>query len=412
MADILSKVSGLYDERIRDMGDGTHAEVVSSVSIGDPVAGNTSTEPLGAGQTFTGEAILSPHPDVGVSCQTDAAGTLFFDFSNDAQNWNTFPVNGFDVAAGIHEFHTAVKLPRYFRVRLVNGDDAQTFLRLYTYFGQFRQGNLPLKSTIGADSDALVIRSVDASLDLALGRFGGMIEDTKHGYVEAIDAADNAVTIWQFANDTASPRSDRKYFPETPAMLYAASSSSADTSLTFTATVIDATGEKQFVEFTTDAADGQTPVALISGIDVNRVRLTGDGQSHAGNIYVQQGNAFTSGAPDVPGEVLAYVEAGYGKTEQAAATVPVTKQWRLKEFVISVTRESGAAGSATIEFRSKKPGESWVTEREFKLSNGDFVKPVYGLVPPGGTRLEAVLNGVSDNDTSVTFEFAYDEVDV
>lgn len=121
---------------------------------------NSSTTPLGSGATFTGTAEQNAQPDVMVSCLTDNGGTLYFDFSVDGTNWNTFPTAGFSIASGIHEFHTAVKGPRYFRVRLVNGSGAQSYLRLYTYFGQFRHGNAPLNQSIGADSDAVVTRSV------------------------------------------------------------------------------------------------------------------------------------------------------------------------------------------------------------------------------------------------------------
>ena len=77
---------------------------------------NTTTTPLGAGATFTGTAEQNNSPNVGVSCFSDTDGTLYFDFSVDGTNWRTFPPTGFAVIANIHEFHTAVKLGRYFRI--------------------------------------------------------------------------------------------------------------------------------------------------------------------------------------------------------------------------------------------------------------------------------------------------------
>jgi len=121
---------------------------------------NNSTTPLASGATFTGTAEQNTQSDVMVSCITDNTGTLFFDFSVDGTNWNVFPTGGFTVASGIHEFHTAVKGPRYFRVRMVNNSGAQSYLRLYTYFGTFRHGNAPLNQSIGSDSDAIITRSV------------------------------------------------------------------------------------------------------------------------------------------------------------------------------------------------------------------------------------------------------------
>jgi hypothetical protein len=112
--------------------------------------------------TYIGTSDQSSRPDVMTSLQCSNSGTLFYDFSVDDTNWTTFPVTGFDVTAGeIHEFHTAVKGPRYYRSRFENGlSTSSTALRLSTYFGVFRQGNLPLNQTIGDDADSTVVRSV------------------------------------------------------------------------------------------------------------------------------------------------------------------------------------------------------------------------------------------------------------
>jgi len=135
----------------------------SATSIKSTV--NTSTTPLTSGATYTGTFEQNDYSDVGVSCQTDNSGTLYFDFSPDGVAVNTFPVNGFTIASGIHKFHTAVKLGRYFRVRLVNDTGAQTYLRLYTYYGVFRQGNLPLNQSISSDADSTLTRAVITAED-------------------------------------------------------------------------------------------------------------------------------------------------------------------------------------------------------------------------------------------------------
>lgn len=126
-----------------------------------PDSGNTTTTPLNAGATYTGTAVLNNYSDVQVSCKTDQVGKLYFDFSNDNTNFDTFPSAGFDVSAGIHEFHNAVKGYRYFRVRFTNTSASnQTYLRLYTSYGTFRQLNAPLTTTLSSDSDASTVRAV------------------------------------------------------------------------------------------------------------------------------------------------------------------------------------------------------------------------------------------------------------
>jgi hypothetical protein len=119
--------------------------------------------------TYTSSAELTYEPDVGmfakatsstVSTNTDI-GILKFQFSPDNVNWSSFPVAGFTMASNIWEFHTAVKLPRYFRYSFDNCASTDCSLDAYAYYGhQLRQGSLPLSQSIGTDNDAIVTRSV------------------------------------------------------------------------------------------------------------------------------------------------------------------------------------------------------------------------------------------------------------
>lgn len=143
--------------------------------------GNTTTTPLAGGATFTGTAEQNAAPDVMVSCYSDVAGTLYLDFSVNGTDWRTFPTSGFVVAAGIHEFHTAVKGPRYFRARFVNGAAAQTTFQLYTYYGTYRQPSAPLNQQLGLDSDAILVRPTFPWLDVARGLQSGFTTVKKFG---------------------------------------------------------------------------------------------------------------------------------------------------------------------------------------------------------------------------------------
>ena len=154
----------------------------SRATIGYEADGNTSTAPLGGGATFTGAWELNGSYDVMSSCHASSAGTLYFDFSgDDGANYTTFPVNGFAVAAGIHEFHTAVKGPRSFRVRYVNGAVDQTYFRMYTYYGRFEKPNTPLNQAISLDSDATLTRSSLPWMDLSRGLLSGVTTIKKFG---------------------------------------------------------------------------------------------------------------------------------------------------------------------------------------------------------------------------------------
>lgn len=115
---------------------------------------------------YIGTEELNSQPDVMVSLKSDVAGTEYFDFSTDGTLWDTFPVSGFTVASNIHEFHTAVKGKRYFRLRFENsGSSKSTSFRANTYYGVFRQGNLPLNQSIGADADSTVVRAIGTGAD-------------------------------------------------------------------------------------------------------------------------------------------------------------------------------------------------------------------------------------------------------
>jgi hypothetical protein len=140
---------------------GTLTTELDPASYGALSSTNNSTTPLNAGATFTGTAEQNAYPDVYVSCITDQAGTLFFDFSNDGTNWNVFPPAGFTLTANVHEAHKALKAGRYFRIRVTNTSGSnQTYLRLYTYFGQFDQLTSPLNFAPNNDTDAITTKSI------------------------------------------------------------------------------------------------------------------------------------------------------------------------------------------------------------------------------------------------------------
>jgi hypothetical protein len=140
---------------------GTLTTELDPASYGALSSTNNSTTPLNAGATFTGTAEQNAYPDVYVSCITDQAGTLFFDFSNDGTNWNVFPPAGFTLTANVHEAHKALKAGRYFRIRVTNTSGSnQTYLRVYTYFGSFDQLTSPLNFAPNNDTDAITTKSI------------------------------------------------------------------------------------------------------------------------------------------------------------------------------------------------------------------------------------------------------------
>lgn len=177
----------------------------------EPSSNNYSTTPLAGGATYTGTAEWNGFTDVGCSVYTDQDGTLYFEFQNPGSSlWHAFPPAGFMVSAGVHEFHTAVKLPRKFRVRYVNGSAAQSVFELYTYFGTFRQPSQPLNIAVSRDADSIVVRGTDFYQEVQEGRRTGYEMTTKTGLNEDVTGAED---IWHGGGDYTGQPAD--FTPET-----------------------------------------------------------------------------------------------------------------------------------------------------------------------------------------------------
>ena len=250
---------------------------------------NNTTTPLDPGREFVGEWERVDYPDVMASCKTDVAGLLKFEFSNDADNADVFPSAGFELGAGIHEFHTAVKGYRYFRVRVINGSDMQSYLRCYTYFGTFRQPSAPLNQPLGLDADAILTRPTFPWLDVARGLVSGMEVVQKFGDNQSIGTGYTPVC------------SAGVYQTPTSAVSLEFISSDAADALDdtgmheLTIEGLDANWERQTVSTAAHATDGTTAVS-ISGtwlrvfrayVSKSGTYATASAASHAGTITIR-----------------------------------------------------------------------------------------------------------------------------
>lgn len=381
---------------IRSLGYLGPVQAVTPVGVPPEVfSGNKTTTPLAGSATFTGDWERFDSPDVGVSCKTDADGTLYFDFSNDGTNVDTFPVNGFTVHAGVHEFHTAVKLPRFFRVRLVNGSSAQTYLRLYTYYGQFRQANSPINASISSDSDAAVVRTISSEIDLALGRFGGMESGTKFGRNSDVDTTSTPEDLWEGGGIyTGHPLS---FTPETVDVF---SDDANDTAAGTGARTVRISGLKSDASTSYETEDlTLNGTSAVTSSDtwwrVNRVVIltAGSGGANAGTITVRSTTTTAN--------VFAGVPAGANQSQIGAFTVPAGQTMILKRIRVALTRTTGAAGSATVSLRARPPGGVYRGIRIFELQTGSPTEftAFAGDTLDAGTDLKFHIENVSDNNS-------------
>ena len=301
-------------------------------------AGNTSTTPLGSAATFTGTGELNGWSSVMVVCKTDNTGTIYFDFSPDGTNWDSsFPPLGFQVANGITEFHTAVKGPRYFRVRLINDTGAQSYLRLYTYYGTFRQGNLPLNATIGQDSDAIIVRPTDFETEVALNRYAGAAAWNKFGYNDAVPIGTEVIASF-----------GGLYVPPTTAstIRFVSTDAADDGNPAGTGAngvvVYGIDGNRNHaIEIVT--LEGLTPVDTISTwLGINRIAifLAGSGQKNAGTITC---TAVTGGA------TLGVIPIGEGTTQQLIYHNAVGHTSLVTWILLKANKQSGANPLVTFK---------------------------------------------------------------
>ena len=310
--------------------------------IASAIGTNSTITPLATGATFTGTWEDNTFPEAMVSCTTDNGGTLYFDFSVDGTNVSTFPVGGFDVSSGIHEFHVAVKGPRQFRVRLVNDTGAQSYLRLYTYYGSgFTRPNAPANQSAGRDSDAALMRLyADPQDEIVLGQRSGVNHYNKFAYLPDLDTGDGAILI------TADPAK-----PALPEILTTAETFSIafnDTTdgegttgaLTIYFDYVDSTGVRASGTHTLSTTSPDT--TSFSGLGINRVAVASSGSADINT------NAITITSSS-SGGVQAYVPALQGVTQQAIYHTPTDAQCVTKFLYINANKLSGSSPIVTFK---------------------------------------------------------------
>ena len=297
---------------------------------------NTSTAALLGGATFTGTGEQVRQPDVGISCKADANGTLYFDFSNDGTNWDTFPTSGFKVFSGIHEFHRAVKLGRYFRVRLVNGSAAQTYLRLYTYYGSFRQPSAPLNQPFGLDADAILVRPTFPWLDISRGLASGIESIKKFGRA----TVDTTFSPLCFSGTTGGIYNTPQSGSATTLRIKAGGNAN-DTAAGSGAREVTLQGLDQNFEFATEAiatagasASSATTTTFTrlfrAYVSASGTYATVTAGSHAGDITIENGAGGTDWG------TIDSTDFPKGQSEIGAYTVPAGKTGYVKLRNMSV----------------------------------------------------------------------------
>lgn len=355
---------------------------------GMPAAGNTTTTPLAGDATYTGTWEQNELSDVMVSCQADAAGILYFDFSVDGTNYSTFPTAGFAVAAGIHEFHTAVKGPRYFRVRYVNDSAAQGYFRLYTYYGEFRNPSAPLNQSLGLDSDAVAVRPNDFQEEVRLGRRTGVTGWNKFAYRTGLTAAGGEEIVWA-SSATFTPLTAASTFTITYNNATDGSGTTGATQLYFY--YIDSAGLPQITPHTLGSSGSD--VTSFSGLGINRcvVSASGSADTNTNTITV----TATTG-----GTTQALIPALGSVTQQAIYFTGSNHSVVVKYLMLNV---AVATKTATILVKGYVYNRQFATRYEiFRVKIDTATELTMQLIDPVGFVLNPtdILYFVADSDSN------------
>lgn len=270
-----------------------------------PSSLNSTTSLLSDGQTFVGVGELSHYQDVMVSCKADVSGTLFIEFSNDNVEWDTFPVNGFNVEANTHEFHIAIKGPRYFRVRFVNGSSAQSSFRIYSYFGNFRQANSPLNQNVSLDSDAIHVRPTNFQDEVRIGRRLGVTGWTKFAHRTGLTGAGGEEMIWATTGNF-TPMTQAETF--TISYSNVSDGASSNGAKTLYIQYIDSSGLPATAIHTLSSSGSD--ITAFTGFGINRVVVVSSGSTDTNGANI----VFTA---TLAGTTQAIVPAAEGVTQQA-----------------------------------------------------------------------------------------------
>lgn len=287
--------------------------IPNSTAIQSPIGNNSTDVPLGASATYTGPWEQNPFPDVMISAQTDVFGQLFVEYSDDGVNPITNPSLGFSVGSGVHEFHVLSKGPRYFRVRFANGAVAQTYLRLYTYYGDFKRELAALNERVGRDNDSNLSRPTDFGDEVIRGLRSGVTYNGKFGYKDGATAAAGEQTLWAESTDLVIMTT-----ADTFTITYDAATDGAGGGATGATTLLITYLDANFEEQDAIVVLGSTgsDVTGFTGLGINRVAVIASGSS---NSNVNDLSVAATGS----GDVQALVPAGDSVTQQLVYHCPI-----------------------------------------------------------------------------------------
>lgn len=157
--------------------------------------------------------------------------------------------------------------------------------------------------------------------------------------------------------------------------------------------------------------NGKTPV-ITSGVNAircskSRIILAGSQSKNIGKLEVTQAVSTSNFFGVISNDQK------LGSTTNSCFTVPSGKDCVIKRIMITITRNNGGAGSATVALYVRRFGEVFVAKPVYEVTTGgqmiDDIKG--GIVLPPGTDIKGSVLKVSDNNTSAQMNIEYFLID-
>jgi len=340
-------------------------------SLGVRSTENSTSTPIGAGETWAGDWIdISAYPVVTINGGSDVPGTLYAEFnSSAATGGNSHRIvqlsSGLTGDWGVHGLG---RFDLFFRVRVVNGGTEQTSMDVDTYLSSMpiiAQPTSRAAETVNDYDDVVNVRELsDARLDEANGKQADRSVIQKFGSNPDV-AASTLEDIWNGGGLYTG------FLQAASAVRIKAGGNAADTSDGAGAQSVTIVGLDENWLAVTDtvttngaSASSATTTTFIRVYRAYILNVGTYGGANTADITIE-----TTG-----GTVVSVISATLGQTQQCIYTVPANKKAFIRR--LGVTVESNKV--TTVNF--------------FQRQNGDDV-----TTPFTGKRLFFSFAGLTDN---------------
>lgn len=365
--------------------------IVKNIAGGELSQENNTSTPLVAGAEFIGDKELNEYSDMMVVCATDQNGVLKVQFSSDGINWDSslsFPYS----VGSINPPHVLTKAARYVRVRFENTSTSnQTYLRLFTYYGQFQKLTSALNSIVPQTFGATITRPIDFNLMVAKGLYQGHENTLKDGLNFDIDSTSTPEDI---TNEGGLYAGFPTGTPEAGQIVVAG----ADTGTVFYAYLASPDDLDYSFGFVSVAGAG----TYQTGHNIYRCNFayfvsSSRTATNVGDITIQ--NTPTTA------NVFCVIPTGYGQTFCSAYTVPSGTDAYLDRVTGSVRGSTSGTLNGAFYYRESTGGYRFRFPFELQFGSLYFDDVDYLIRIPAGTDIVPRILDASTNNLSAKISY-------